>query len=302
DGKWWAGTYGWGFTVDVIPYTGARADRGAQFQYRAAYGFANALLLTGDQRYVQLWKRVCEKVNENAKVVDGKTLYPHMYGTEEGDEGWYSFKPEKFAPRAEELFYWTQDRSVLEFLSSKPDWISYLDGDNPDYPEKTLTDDLATIRDRMTSVRNDTATPDTRMSDDMNALNPAITDSLIRLMLGGLPTGREGYPLHCRLRYFDNELRRAGIPADVAALVESMDENSTTVTLVNTDQNRHRTLTVQGGAYAEHQITSVTAENTTTQVDGSAFTVELAPGSGVQLNIQMQRYANQPTMKMPWAR
>ncbi len=33
--------------------------------------------------------------------------------------------------------------------------------------------------------------------------NPATIGALTHLMLGGLPTGREGYPLHCRVRYFD---------------------------------------------------------------------------------------------------
>jgi len=42
-------------------------------------------------------------------------------------------------------------------------------------------------------------------------------------MLGGLPTGRDGYPLHCRLALnFDPVRRRAGIPEDVAALVEKL--------------------------------------------------------------------------------
>jgi hypothetical protein len=42
----------------------------------------------------------------------------------------------------------------------------------------------------MEGVRADTTTPDTRLYDDMNPLNPAITETLTQLMLGGLPTGR----------------------------------------------------------------------------------------------------------------
>ena len=30
-------------------------------------------------------------------------------------------------------------------------------------------------------------------------------------MLGGLPTGRTGFPLHCRLRYFDPERQRTDL-------------------------------------------------------------------------------------------
>jgi len=55
----------------------------------------------------------------------------------------------------------------------------------------------------MAAVAADTASPDTRLSDDMNHINPAKIDVLNQLMLGGLATGRVGSPLYCRLRYFD---------------------------------------------------------------------------------------------------
>ena len=84
-------------------------------------------------------------------------------------------------------------------------------------------------------------------------MNPATTDALVRLMLGGLPAGRTGYPLHCRLRYFDPTRRRAGLPEQVGALVERMTEDEVTVQLVNLDPANERTVIIQGGAYGEHQ-------------------------------------------------
>jgi hypothetical protein len=146
----------------------------------------------------------------------------------------------------------------------------------------------------------DLSTPDTRMSDDMNRTNPATTDALIRLMLGGLPTGRDGYPLHCRLRYFDPANQRAGIPPDVAALVTSMDADSVTVELVNLNQVEGRSVVVQGGAYAEHQITSVSSGEQNATVNDSSFTVQLAPASGSTIEIAMNRYKNAPTLSFPW--
>ena len=74
------------------------------------------------------------------------------------------------------------------------------------------------------------------------------------------PPGATCYALHCRLRYFDPERRRAGLPEDVAALVERMTEDEVTVTLVNLDPVEARTVIVQGGAYAEHQIERVRRE------------------------------------------
>jgi hypothetical protein len=136
----------------------------------------------------------------------------------------------------------------------------------------------------------------------MNRLNPAVTEALIELMLGGLPTGRVGYPLHCRLRYFDLACHRAGLPEDVAALVSGMTADQVTVTLVNLSPVHERTVVVQGGAYGEHQLTAATVGEQTTPVKRSALTVRLAPGCGTRLQIDMQRYANPPTLAFPWDR
>jgi hypothetical protein len=295
DGKWYGGCYGWGFTVDVVPYTGAVSHRSA-FRERAPYGFANALLLTGDRRYVDLWRRMYDIVNANGKMIDGRMHYPHMHG----DQGWYDFKPEPFAPGAQELYYWTLERDVLDLLPAKPGWIAYLDGEDPAYPVAALQADLATVRERVAAMRADGRAPDMTMSDDPNDYNPAIIGALNRLMLGGLPTGRVGFPLHCRVRYFDPARRRAGIPEDVAALVEHLDAESVTLTLVNLSQTHARTTIVQGGAHAEHQIVSATAGETTVPVEHPHLTVHLAPGAGQRLRLTMRRYANQPTFAFPW--
>src|SRR5919199_655448 len=108
-----------------------------------------------------------------------------------------------------------------------------IDGDDAGYPEAALQAELESLRGRVEETRRDRSTPDTRMADDPNHLNPAATEVLTELMLGGLPTGRVGFPLHSRLRYFDPARGRAGIPEDVAALVERLDAESVTVTLVN---------------------------------------------------------------------
>jgi hypothetical protein len=295
DGKWYGGCYGWSFTVDVVPYTGAKSHRAA-FSSRAVYGFANAMLLTGERRYLDLWRRMLDIVNANAREIDGQKRYPHMHG----DQGWYEYRPEPFAPGALELYYWTLDRSALDLLPERPGWIAYLDGDDPDYPVAALQRDLETVRRKVDAIRQDHHSPDATMSDDPNERNPATVGALIQLMLGGLPTGRIGFPLHCRLRYFDPVQRRAGIPEDVAALVEAMTDHSVTVSLVNLNQVEPRTLVVQGGAYAEHQFVSATLDGTTLPIDGPRLTVQLAPGAGGRLTLNMQRFANQPTFAFPW--
>jgi hypothetical protein len=186
-------------------------------------------------------------------------------------------------------------------------WLDYLDGHDPDYPVEALQGALDEVRQRVAGLRADPTTPDTRLSDDMNSLNPARTERLTELMLGGLPTGRVGYPLHCRLRYFDpgahgTGRRRAGLPEDVGALVEGMSADETTVSLVNLDPLRARTVVVQGGAYGEHAFTSAHVEGRSVPVAGSTLTVRLEPGCGARLVLGMERYANQPTLAFPWDR
>jgi len=295
NGKWYGGCYGWGFTV-IVPQTGERAHRPAAYS-RAHYGFASALLLTGDRRYLDVWRGVLDRVNANAKKIDGRTMYPRMFG----DDGWYDYRPQPFSAGATELYYWSMDPADRRRLEGD-NWIEFLEGQRPDYPVQALQGDMETVRRRVARMRADASAPDTRLSDDMNAMNPAVTETLTRLMLGGLPTGRIGFPLHCRVRYFDPARRRAGVPEDVAALVEKLTDDETTLTLVNISPTQAREVLVQGGAYAEHQVLSASTDGQTLPVNAPCFTVRLAPGAGGRIALRMKRYANQPTLAFPWDR
>ena len=137
------------------------------------------------------------------------------------------------------------------------------------------------------------------MSDDMNSLTPAVTESLTELMLGGLPTGREGHPLHARIRYFDPERGRAGIPEDVASLVTGLTATDVTFTLVNINQVEGRRVVIQGGGYGEHQIKEYVCNGETVSIDDRSFELSLAPGSGAEIRLVMDRYVNQPTLGFP---
>jgi hypothetical protein len=181
-------------------------------------------------------------------------------------------------------------------------WVAFLDGKDDGYPEAALRRDLESIPKRVAAMRADRTPPEKRLADNMLDYNPAATDALVRLMLGALVPGREGGLLNARLRYFDPDRKRAGVPEDVAALVSKLGDRSTVATLVNLNSSTARTVVVQAGAYGEHQIESVTVNGRTTPVDGSAFTVRLAPGAGATLTLAMRRYVNQPTVAFPWER
>jgi hypothetical protein len=295
DGKWYGGVYGWGFST-IVPQTGKIAHR-PYFVYRAYLSFGNGLLLTGDQTYVDTWRGVLAKVNENRVEKNGQTLYPRMHG----DQGWYDYQPEPMTAGELEIYYWSMKPADLERLPMEG-WVAFLEGENADYPLEALQKDMELVRARIAAMRQDTTSADTRLSDDMNGVNPAAVDSLIQLMLGGLPTRHSGHPLHCRFRYFDPAGQRAGMPEDVAALVESLSHDEATLTLINTNQVSSRTVVVQGGAYAEHQINSVSCQSNVELINHTFFTLHLKPGCGGKLTIKMDRYANRPTLTFPWDR
>ncbi len=134
-GHWYGGIYGWGFTV-TVPQTGELAHR-TYSHTRAIYGFGNALLLTGDQRYVDTWRGVIDHINANAREIDGQTMWPNAYGDYFGDEDWYDWKPHPFDSGALEVWYWSMNPDDLNRLEQDP-WVHYLEGDNADYPVDAL--------------------------------------------------------------------------------------------------------------------------------------------------------------------
>ena len=126
DGKWYGGCYGWGFTVEV-PQTGVMSDRNAL--YRGVAGFGNALLMTGDQGYPDVWRKMLAAVNGNSKVENGQTLYPHMHG----DDGWYGYTPQPYNQGAIDIWYWSMDPDDLKYVPDTP-WIEYLGNERGDFP------------------------------------------------------------------------------------------------------------------------------------------------------------------------
>jgi hypothetical protein len=293
-GKWYGGVYGWGFSVRMPP-DGRIVHR--NLHHAGFIGFMNAYALTGDDRYLDAWRKQIDAVNAHKKVVDGVTLYPTMHG----EKGWYAYTPQKYSHAAREICYLSMKPSDRERVG--PDgWLAYLDGKDPNYPEKALRRDLERVRRCVRGMRQDTTTPDTRLADDPMKYNPASVTSLVELALGGLPPGKRGSILHCRLRYFDPQARRAGLPPDVAALIEKLSADEAAVTLVNVNQLADRTVIVQAGSYAEHQFTTVCAAGAEKPVNGSFLTVRLQPGAGGRLVLKMRRYVNRPTMAFPWER
>jgi hypothetical protein len=305
NGKWYGGTYGWAFSP-VVPMTGKRADRNRV--PRSFVGFMNAYLISGgDDRYLEVWRRQADRINEHRKIVNGVASTPRMFG----DEGWYSYEPGDYNFNFNEIYFLSMKPADRSRAEDTP-WFRFLEGKNSEFPVKALHSSLTHIRKCGESIRADLTTPDTRLADSVMDFNPASVTALTQLMEGGLyiqhPAWAKSSPaqggalLFCRLRYFDPERRRSGIPEDVAALIHSMTGDSVEVTLINLNPSRSRPVTVQAGAYGEHNVVDVSDGKWKQAVNSRSFTVRLAPGSGAKLTVTMKRFANKPTLDPPWGR
>jgi hypothetical protein len=292
ENRWWGSAYGWGFSP-INPVTGRRENRN-RIPWALA-GFSNALLVTGDMKYVDAWRSMIDAVNSHARQIDGRTEYPTMHG----ENGWYGWQANPWSVGALEVWYWSMKSGDRARVSSNS-WIDFIEGRNAGYPEVALQRDVDSVTKRVAMIRADQTTPAQRLADNMLDLNPAATESLVRLMSGGLMPGRDGGLLNARLRYFDPDRRRAGVPADVAALISELSDRGAVLTLVNVSTTQSRTVVVQAGAYGEHQLEAVEINGRSTRVNDRAFTVKLAPGAGATLRLSMRRYANRPTAAFPW--
>ena len=79
-----------------------------------------------------------------------------------------------------------------------------------------------------------------------------------------------------------------------------MTADSTIVSLVNVSPVETRTLVIQAGGYGEHQFMNLTMDNRSMKLDSMHLVVRLEPGCGARLTFGTRRYANQPTLAMPW--
>lgn len=208
--------------------------------------------------------------------------------------------PNLLVDRLTEIYLWSMGRRDFSRIPLNRGWAAFLEGEDPDYPVRALRRDLEHIRSRIESMRSDPTTAETRLADWLLGIVPSTTDRLTQLSIGGYFSSGKLWALHSRLRYFDPEMRRAGLPEDVAALVERLTHDSVTVTLVNLDPISPRSLIVQAGGYREHEFTSLRLGDTSRPVKASAMRFEIAPGAGERVVLAMRRYAASPTLNQPW--
>jgi hypothetical protein len=308
DGQWWGGHFGWTglYSLHMIHGALTVASECAQ-------------LVSGDAKYLDLLRSQLDVILNQARMKDGQMVVPHNYGP----NGWENYRP---MPLRDVAHLWHEsmeprDWQRIERLraGSKEDWshvptggdrmdftltrypsLMYYGGRNPDWPEKALRADYEEVCRRMAALRNDKRDVRTIFGDDLYPNNPVITKALAQVTLGAPQTIYNGGLLRARVRYFDPERRRPGLPPDVAALVERLEADRAVVQLVNLSTVESRKLMVQAGAFGEHQFTTVKHAGGETTVNGKYLGVELAPGAGIRLELGMKRFANSPSYAFPW--
>ena len=261
------------------------------------------------------------------------------------DSGWFDYNPPT-SPVPVALWHHTSaeaDRARLERLREadgidwrtvrpfrakeesghEKAWFAFLAGDDPGYPERILAAAQAQVRHRLRRIDRyrDLDVPEADIHV-WQQCNPVATEALVQLTWGGPQVLYNGGLQQARLRYHDAVARRAGLPAEVAALVTSIDPEATTVELVNLSPGTDRTVVVQAGAFAEHTITGVryttcrdagwigdmydyghtepVVSDDEVPVDGPFLTVRLPASTRIRLALRLELRTRTPSYRSPF--
>ncbi|MDH5439626.1 MAG: hypothetical protein OEY31_03385 [Candidatus Bathyarchaeota archaeon] len=326
DGKWWGGRYGWRVYHGFLNI--GTALLAASF---------NALLLTGEERYLELARSQIDVLMKQgvSKTTDGKEKFFVPY--KHGDKGWFEYQPtgleSHYLSVVAHLWSMSMDTSdwerieKLRALNSSEDWntvatswrrshcheapwLRFIAGENPDYPEKVLLVSLQRVYERLDMVRKDKEDLTKVSVHHWQERNPVKTEALVQLTLGAPGIIYFGGLLPVRIRYFDLERKRPGLPPDVSALVEKLEAKRTVLTLINLNPRESRDVVVQAGAFGEHQFSEVRykakrdgssqLEDRKTRVDEKCLHVHMLPATKIGLDLETELFVNRPTYAFPW--
>ena len=127
--------------------------------------------------------------------------------------------------------------------------------------------------------------------------------------------------MHTRVRYFDAERGRTGLPQDVAALVTTLEDKRTVLRLVNVSPLQARDVVIQAGGFGEHRFgivryaaqkgdypgevgsyatPALATEVQETPVHETYVQVHLPPATEIELDMETVRYVNKPSYLSTW--
>lgn len=351
DGRWYGGHYGWSwphglYSVGQAVLVGAMAAalaNGDDTYLSLPRQLLDTVIALGKRMRLtdsdtSIRRRWLAHLGPAAE--QDTLLVPYRHS----DRGWFDWNPvQTSVPMA--LWHYTadpDDRARIDALRSasgypwqrvrafrdkeeaghEEPWYAYLAGDAPDYPAAGLAAAHAQARRRL-ALMEQLAGQEVREPDihRWQNLNPVVTEVLTQLTWGGPQVVYNGGMAQARLRYYDAARRRPGLPPDVAALVTCIDPDATSVTLVNLSGTGSRTVIVQAGAFAEHDIIAARYEAADpgwtgshgdyvpgaqersahrAKVDGPWLDVILPPGCEISLTLALAMRVRTPALRTPW--
>jgi hypothetical protein len=287
DGRWYGGHYGWSWPHGW--YSVGQAATVGALAAAAASGDQSFLDLVRPALDTLIGEGLVKPFAESDSSIRSK-WYPQLREDvavptflvpfRRSDRGWFDYNPLMPAvPVA--LWHHSGDsadlsrladlrkrsgydwRTVRSFRSKEEagheePWLVFLAGEHPEYPAQILAAAQAQVRHRLARGRAyrdiDIAEADIHV---WQQCNPVVTEALVQLTWGGPQVIYNGGMQQARVRYYDGERQRPGLPDSVAALVSAIDPEATVVDLVNLDPEQDRTVIIQAGAFAEHTIEEV---------------------------------------------
>ncbi len=342
DGKWWGGYYGWrwphGFMTIMEPITNAAM---------------NAVLVTGDYKYLDLPRSQFDLIWSLRKEIDGQIKVPHRHF----DAGWADYR----LPSARHMIYlWTSSmaqedldrilalprdnnwdaiyipgvsggdkatgRDTKHYIANTLPWFQFVQGHLPNYPVDILKANIELIKIQLRKMRSNTGNPrnwdsyDPATADEVVGLdlrvpgynihawqefNPVYFEGLGQMVFGGPMHISHGGLQHGKVRFFDGQKQRPGLPSGVAVIVDAISDSTISMQVANIDSDE-RQLVIQAGTFGEHRFESVVI----TGADGAVqelnigekwFVLDLVGGAVASLKFKISRYVNDPSYETPWS-
>ena len=311
DGVWWGGWYGWdcykGMNIGLTSITIA-----AQC----------AQLLSGDAGYLEILRTQMEHiVGRTQKKDSGQVLYSWRRNNEE----WFDYKemPPKWLPHLYHASMATADYQLVDTVRHgdvEHDWgetekinaktggnfafFHYHDGKFSSWPNAIMKSELDLALTALEHVKQEPRTRTQMLEQNTGIPNPVMTEGLTQMMLGAPGTVYNGGLLRATVRYYDADLKRPGLPQDVAAFVDKLGPETVGVQLVNLSQSQSRRVIVQSGAFAEHQFTEIEyvddSIERTVPADSKYIEVTLPPSTTIGMECGLKRFVNRPSYAFPW--
>jgi len=185
NGKWWGGYYGW------------RWPHGGTILLEAlVIAGQNAMLLTGDDRMLNLARSQFDYLWSQRQKIEGQWQIPHRHS----DTDWENYKP--MSPElliqlwhmsgssedADRILRIDDPDRLNHVFSTRgggdAGWFRFVNGCSPNYPEQILQASYRAVTEALENIRRDNTDPQKVYIQHWIHKNPVICNALVQLTTG----------------------------------------------------------------------------------------------------------------------